>query len=36
VSWSRNGSGSGFSISWNTNGGVDSNGGTIVDACSWH
>jgi hypothetical protein len=36
VSWSRNGVGSGFSISWNTNGGVDANGGSILDACSWH
>ena len=36
VSWTRNGSGSGFSIAWNTNGGVDSNGGSILDACSWH
>jgi hypothetical protein len=36
VSWTRNGSGSGVSISWNTNGGVDSNGGSILDTCSWH
>lgn len=36
VSWTRSGSGSGFSINWDTNGGVDSNGGTLYDACSYH
>jgi hypothetical protein len=36
VSWTRNGSGSGFSIQWDTNGSVDSNGGQIYNACSWH
>jgi hypothetical protein len=36
VSWTIEGVGSGFSVQWNTNGGVDSNGGQIYDSCSWH
>lgn len=36
VSWTINGSGSGFSINWSTAGSVHSNGGQLVDACSWH
>lgn len=31
----RSGSGSGVSLSWNTNGGVDSNGGYFTDTCGY-
>ncbi|QSX77567.1 hypothetical protein [Agrilutibacter solisilvae] len=31
----RNGSGSGVTLSWNTNGGVDSNGGYFTDTCGF-
>lgn len=31
----RNGSGSGVTLSWNTNGGVDSNGGYFTDTCGY-
>jgi len=31
----RSGSGSGVSLSWNTNGGIDSNGGYFTDTCGY-
>jgi hypothetical protein len=37
ITWSRSGVGAGFTINWGTSGSsVDSNGGTMYDACSWH
>jgi hypothetical protein len=37
ISWSRSGVGAGFTINWGTSGSsVDSSGGTMYDACSWH
>jgi hypothetical protein len=36
ASWTIEGVGSGFSINWDTAGSVDSNGGQLYDACSWH
>jgi len=36
VSWTIQGVGSGFNISWTTSGSVDANGGQLYDACSYH
>jgi hypothetical protein len=37
ITWSRSGVGAGFTINWGTSGSsVDSSGGTMYDACSWH
>ena len=35
VSFSKSGTGASFSINWNM-GGIDANGGSILEACSWH
>jgi hypothetical protein len=36
VAWTIEGVGSSFNINWNTAGSVDSIGGQLYDACSWH
>lgn len=36
ASWTIEGVGSGFNINWDTAGSVDTNGGQLYDACSWH
>lgn len=36
VSWTIEGVGSGFNVHWDTAGSVDSIGGQLYDACSWH
>lgn len=37
VSWTKDGIGANFNITWSTSGGtVNSNGGTVYDTCAWH
>lgn len=36
ISFQWQGTGANLSLVWNTNGSVDSNGGQVYDACSWH